>query len=150
MDTQEKDEVNIMLGTLFGARKLVDSAGSAALKIRTALTGEMPPDTRVQLEEIAANLEEKIVEGQSRLNIIDAGKGLFYAGWRPMVAWLSVTALGLYTIGNWSVDLISDYFALELTPIEGDMSTVLYILGALLGIGGMRTYEKYKGVNNKH
>lgn len=129
---------------------IAKQVGDTSLKLRTAITGDLPPDTKVQLAEIQSELDEIVAAGSIRQNVLDSAKGLFFSGWRALAGWISVTAFGIHTIGNWIIDLISDIYGLGLTPIELEIQIVLYVLGALLGIGGFRTYEKYKGVQNKH
>lgn len=85
--------------------------------------------------------ETDLAKGQLEINKVEAASAsLFVSGWRPGVGWICAAALGyqflgrplLITFGQESPDLAM-----------GDLLTIL--LG-LLGLGGLRTAEKIKGV----
>ena len=89
-----------------------------------------------------------LVQGQLEINKTEAQhKSLFVAGWRPGVGWICALALGwnfiLQPIMAWAFFVsgadISDAPVLE----TGELTTIL--LG-MLGLGGLRTYEKRLGV----
>lgn len=145
-----------MLGKLFGmgASTLVKNVGNASLKIRTALTGEMPPETRVRLEEINADLQETIIKGQSELNIIDAAKGLFFSGWRPLIGWVCAGGLATYFLPKHILGAyvwVSTYMASgEIGAYPVDADGILELAMALLGLGILRTVDKRLRTNNRH
>jgi hypothetical protein len=100
----------------------------------------------VQLAELADKAEAReteLLQGQIETNKIEAGSGnLFVAGWRPFIGWTSGLALA-YT---WIVAPIAkSLFQLTELPII-DPSQIYPIVFAMLGIAGMRTYEKKIGV----
>ncbi|MBL0691901.1 MAG: hypothetical protein JJV97_06180 [SAR324 cluster bacterium] len=69
---------------------------------------------------------------------------LFVAGWRPAVGWLAVITFGYST-------LIYPFLVLiwpNLPAVSSDI--LLNLLFGLLGLGGMRTYEKLKNVTQRH
>lgn len=79
-----------------------------------------------------------------------AHQNLFVAGWRPGVGWVCVAALGwnfviqpLLLWGAWMVPEYADKIATAPSLEMGELMTVL--LG-MLGLGGLRTYEKKHGV----
>lgn len=74
--------------------------------------------------------------GQIEVNKVEAASSsLFVAGWRPAIGWGCGAAL-LYNT------LLAPLFGLGIADL-GFLQTVLM---AMLGIGGMRTVEKIKGV----
>jgi hypothetical protein len=85
-------------GVVEGAGKVVDSVGSAAVKIREAITGDIPSDIKLRLEGIAAELEKQkteldktIIETTNQINLEYAKKdSWFFSGWRPAFAWIGV------------------------------------------------------------
>jgi hypothetical protein len=136
---------------IFGARKLVDSVGNASLKLRTALTGELPPDARVRLEEIDADLQKGIADSQSKLNIIDAGKGVFYAGWRPAIGWVCAFGVASYFIPKHVLGAyvwVASYFSTGVIgPYPVDADGILELTLGLLGLATLRTIERKLGVS---
>ena len=78
-----------------------------------------------------------------------AHKSVFVAGWRPFVGWVCGVALAYHFI---LAPLLQFGFALagldqELPEFEfSQLSTVLM---GMLGLGGLRTFEKMKGVSRE-
>ncbi len=85
---------------------------------------------------------------QIELNKIEAkNKSIFVSGWRPFIGWVSGAALAYHFIIRdlvyWFLDTLG--FSVEpLPPIE--LSQLISILLAMLGMSGYRTYEKIKKV----
>ena len=78
---------------------------------------------------------------------------LFVAGARPSIMWICAFGLGwqfvFQPIALWYLAISGTVMTLPIIPAEGLMSLTL----ALLGLGGMRTFEKKTGVhrnNMKH
>ena len=71
---------------------------------------------------------------------------IFVAGWRPAVGWICAVSFGYnFFVGPLITQISTAYgYAFPLPPI--DMENMMYILGGLLGLGGLRTFEKVKGV----
>ena len=103
-----------------------------------------------QKGELAAlDADLKIALGQIEVNKVEAeDPSLFKSGWRPAVGWTCVFGLvysfvflplftWISTLQGWPV------------PPSLDMSTLITLLGGLLGLGGFRTYEKVRGVAAK-
>lgn len=91
------------------------------------------------------------VTGQLEINKIEAGsESLFVAGWRPAVGWTCASAFAYQFVLQPFFAFAVGVFAWQLPPLPvldtGALSTVL--LG-MLGLGGMRTFEKMRGVHTK-
>lgn len=72
----------------------------------------------------------------------------FVAGWRPAVGWIGAFGLFYATIGQGLLVWASGIWHFPPPPAV-DTDTLVYILGSMLGIGGLRSYEKIKGVAAK-
>lgn len=100
-------------------------------------------DALAQLME-AANRADA---AQMEVNKAEAASGsVFVAGWRPFIGW----TCGAACAWNW-VGLPLGMFvmaaagqALEIRPL--DLSEMLPLLLGMLGMGGLRTFEKVQGV----
>lgn len=100
---------------------------------------------KLQMEnEIIKSLAE-VNKGQLEINKEEAkDPNLFKSGWRPAIAWMCVFGFG-YTVFKPLIDYSLIKSGQE--PLPHFDSTELYtILMALLGMGGYRTYEKFKGI----
>lgn len=140
------------LGDLFGGtaggavKGTLEGAGSFARDVRAAITGEIDPAKLAELQQQAAELESKSQLAQAEINVAEAKHpSLFVAGARPAVLWVCVLAL-LY---NFVVRPLTVGFGVADMP-EIDAGSLWPIMGGVLGLGGMRSWEKTKGVNDRH
>jgi hypothetical protein len=92
----------------------------------------------------------RIDEAQLEVNKAEAANGsLFVAGWRPAVGWVCAAACAW----NWIGLPIGMFFAaafhqhLEIRPL--DLSEMFPVLMGMLGMAGMRTYEKLQGISRE-
>ena len=85
---------------------------------------------------------------QLDINKAEAASGsLFKGGWRPFVGWVCGVAFAYHFVLQPLLIFILSVFKISLPDLpEFDMSTLLTTLGGLLGIGGLRSYEKTKGL----
>lgn len=84
---------------------------------------------------------------QAMANIESAKhKSVWVAGWRPAIGWVCAVGLGYQFLILPFAGLINAYFALpaELPTIASAELTTLVM--SLLGLGGLRSYEKTKGL----
>ena len=86
-----------------------------------------------------------LVLAQIDVNKVEAAStNWFVAGWRPYVGWVCGTGLAfqflIAPLGTWIAALAGH--PVVFPPL--DTGTLLTMLGGMLGIGGMRTYEKVK------
>ena len=112
----------------------------------TALLDKFIPDadTKNKLAHEIATLTEKqaheIAIAQIEVNKEDAKGSWFQAGWRPAVGWVCVAG---FTI-NFLVSPILAPF--DIIIPQADTSTMLPVLMGMLGLGGLRSYEKKNGL----
>ena len=64
---------------------------------------------------------------------------MFVAGWRPMVGWICAVALA----NNFLIVPYVGAFTDAVQPL--DMGVMMPILMGMLGLGGMRTWERLSG-----
>ncbi len=108
-------------------------------------------DQKAQIAFELATLAEKqahaLAVEQIKTNRAEAQTGsLFIGGWRPGVAWVCVIAFALNflinPLANWYLVLIGETMVLPAL----DTDSLMPLLFGMLGLGGMRTAEKVKGV----
>ena len=84
---------------------------------------------------------------QVQINKIEAGhKSLFVAGWRPSVGWVCSIAMAYHFILAPIVEFGVNIAGIQVSLPEFDFSQLSTILMAMLGMAGLRTYEKQKKV----
>lgn len=104
-------------------------------------------DTKQKIAHEIATMSQKhaqeIALAQIKLNTAEAKGNWFQSSWRPATGWVCVFALGV----NYLVSPIAAGFGVEIPQADG--GTLMPILMGLLGIGGMRSFEKTKQIQGK-
>ncbi len=100
------------------------------------------------LATMAERHAQELAKGQLEINKAEAQhRSLFVAGWRPFVGWTCGVALAYHFIVAPLVLFATAYAGIEAPPLpEFDMGSLLTVLMGMLGLGGMRTFEKFKGL----
>lgn len=114
-------------------------------------------EAKLKLLELQQSGDLAQMTGQLEINKAEAGSSsLFVAGWRPFVGWMCGVSLGLVYIPKalflscfWGYQAYATikggHVELPAFPDLG-VTDLLGLLGAMLGLGGMRTFEKFQGV----
>lgn len=121
-------------------------AGAIAELATTAINKIWPDKTEKEKQELAAAVS--IVHGQIEVNKEEAkNPNVFVSGWRPFIGWVCGSALAYTYIGYpiliWATAL---YQPSLVVPKLGNDGMLYELLFGMLGMGGLRTFEKYKGV----
>ena len=116
----------------------------------------------LELEGRKLDLEQSKIDqatdlAQIQVNQVEAASAsAFVSGWRPAVGWVGVAGLGYQFLGYplmqwlWAFGQSVDLIPKDL-PAPPDLQTdqLMVLLSGLLGFGGMRSFEKHKGVASK-
>lgn len=119
--------------------------------VKTALDKIFPDadaELKGKLDQAAAVIdhEYQLTLGQLKINEAEANnKSLFVAGARPAIMWIGAVTLAYSGIGISLLSWLGAFFGAPPLPIV-DPTAINNILMGLLGLGGMRTVEKLKGV----
>lgn len=127
---------------------------SALLDIGGKVIDRIWPDpaaaaaAKLELIKLQQSGELQQIAGQLEINKTEAASSsLFVAGWRPFVGWVCGTALVytylLYPLLLWAGAL---WFPAIKPPVLGNDGMLYELLLGMLGLGGLRTLEKVKGV----
>jgi hypothetical protein len=127
--------VGTLIDKLFPDKQAADEAKIKMMEL--AQKGEL-----AQLD-----AEMQMALGQMEINKVEAASSdPFRAGWRPMAGW--ACSLGLFyeflvrPILPWLVGLTGN----EVAPMPSvDIDQLMILLGGLLGLGGLRSFERVKG-----
>jgi len=123
----------------------------------TGLLDKFIPDAdeRNRLAHEIATMSERhaheLAKGQIEINKAEAThKSIFVAGWRPATGWVCSVALAWHFVGQPLAVFVIAYTGLEAPPLPAfDMDSLLTVLLGMLGLGGLRTFEKTKGVSRE-
>lgn len=116
-----------------------DPAAAADAKLKALELAQ-----RGELAVLDADL--KLALGQLEVNKVEAGTDLFRGGWRPAVGWTCVFGLAyqflLQPLLPWVVSVAGG----TVPPLPAiDNETLMVLLTGMLGLGGLRTFERVKG-----
>ena len=108
---------------------------------KNALAHEIATLAEKQAHEAAiAQVEVNKQEAQHR--------SIFVAGWRPCVGWVTALALAWHFIVSPFILFAVAIAGIEIPELPSfDMETLTTILLGMLGLGGLRSFEKFKGVS---
>lgn len=70
---------------------------------------------------------------------------LFVAGWRPFVGWVCGVAFAYHFIAQPLLAFAAAWAGQTIALPQFDTSTLFYVLGGMLGLGGFRSLEKAAG-----
>jgi len=143
---------------LIGIGSIIEGVGKVADSLYTTDKERM----EMALEERRLDLEEKRIDQETDLAQVEVNKieaastSTFVSGWRPAVGWVGVAGLAYQFLGyplmQWcwafgqGVDIIPKGLA---PPPDLQVEQLMTLLAGLLGFGGMRSFEKSRGVASK-
>ena len=109
-----------------------EKAEQAKREIESQLTSHL---AKIDLAQLEVNKAEAL------------SRNVFIAGWRPFVGWTCGLALFYtYLLQPIATFILAQTGTLVHLP-EVDLSTMMPVLLGMLGLGGLRSWEKYKGVS---
>jgi len=127
---------------------------SALIGPVTGLLDKFIPDAdeKARIAHELATMGEKHAQqlalAQIEVNKAEAASGsIFKGGWRPAVGWVCASAFAYHFVLQPILLFVVALTGTELPTLpEFDMSTLLPVLGGMLGIGGLSSYEKKQGL----
>jgi hypothetical protein len=131
-----------------GIGAIIDSVGKVASDLITT------DKERIELELEGKRIDQATDLAQMEVNKTEAqNQNLFVAGWRPAIGWVGAAAMAyqflIYPLLVWSWTWMQ---AEQIVPQEVkpppmlDTEALWVILSGMLGIAGMRSFEKTRGV----
>lgn len=128
-----------VLGSLFD--KIIpdpEKAAEAKLKaLELAQKGELA----------VLDADVKMALGQMEINKEEAKTDLFRGGWRPAVGWSCVAGLVYQFLAMPILPWIAAVAGFSVPPLPAiDNETLMVLLTGMLGLGGLRSFEKAKGL----
>ena len=105
-------------------------------------------------KDLKVKLEHEIKTEIQRANLaqIDVNKAeaqhrsIFVAGWRPVIAWNCGIAISYHFLLQPIIVFVLSANGVNYDLTEFDMGSLMTIVMGILGLGGMRSWEKAKGI----
>ena len=129
---------------LLGIGSVIESVGKVAEHFVTTDKEKMALELesrRIDQQNDMAQIEVNTQEAQS--------SSLFVSGWRPFVGWVCGFALFYVAMLYPFMQFIASMVGYTGKFPDIDTTITMQVLFGMLGLGGMRTYEKSKGVASK-
>ena len=138
----------MVLGKLFGGDTLKTVGGVID---DMHFSGEEKEKLKLQFAEVEARLKEK----QMAINLADAQStaggisGMLQRSWRPLIGMSCALAIFWEFVLSKFILFICGLFQYEVVNIpELEMGTLMPLVMALLGMSGIRSFEKLKKINS--
>jgi len=126
---------------------------SAILDIGGKLIDKLFPDPKqkaeayLKLRELEQSGDLAVIAGQNEINKIEAASpNPFIAGWRPFIGWVLGAGLAVILVIGPLMAWGSTLAGHPVKQPEMPGEILLTLSTSLLGLSGMRTWEKFKGV----
>ena len=135
-----------MLGIIQG---LLGGGQGGALKTISKVIDDLHTSDEEKLDKkiLMQRLQQKLAEKQLDVNAKEAGhRSIFVSGWRPFIGWCGGFALAFEFILSPAVEWYSKFAGLNLTAPEIQTGPLLAIVTSMLGVAGLRSFEKSKGL----
>lgn len=129
---------------------------SAALDLGTTLINKLFPDpaqaadAKLKLLELQQSGELAVMTAQTDINKEEAkNASLFVSGWRPAIGWVCALALFYqYLLKPLAMGILPS-FGFVVPALPGLDDNLWQLMMGMLGMGGLRTFEKINGVASK-
>ena len=127
-----------LIGTVID-KAIPDPQAAADAKLRAM---EM-----AQKGELAAlDADMRLALGQLEVNKAEAQTDVFRGGWRPATGWVCVAGLAYQFLVQPLLPWVAALFGATVPPLPAiDNEALMVLLTGMLGLGGLRTYERVRG-----
>ena len=105
----------------------------------------------LEIEKLADKADQRIHEqliAQTEINKVEAAhKSVFVAGWRPFIGWTSGVGLAYTFVVAPFTFQIAKWVGYSGEMVVLDTNTLMTLVLAMLGVGGMRSFDKMRGTD---
>ena len=104
-------------------------------------------DLKVKLEHEIKTEIQRANLAQIEVNKVEAQhRSVFVAGWRPFIGWTCAIAMAYHFVLQPIIVFVFSANGVDYSLPEFDMASLMTVVLGILGLGGMRSFEKYKGI----
>ena len=129
---------------------------SAALDLGNTLISRIFPDpaqasqAKLELLKLQQSGDLATMTAQTDINKEEAkSSSLFVSGWRPAIGWVCALALAYQYLIRPLSGTVASIFGIIIPPLPGLDDNLWQLMMGMLGMGGLRTFEKVQGVASK-
>jgi hypothetical protein len=129
---------------------------SAALDLGNTLITRIFPDpaqadaAKLELLKLQQTGELASMTAQTDINKVEASSSsLFVSGWRPAIGWVCALALAYQYLLKPLLMGVLPMFGVTTLALPGLDDNLWQLMMGMLGMGGLRTFEKTQGVASK-
>jgi hypothetical protein len=101
-----------------------------------------------EIATMAERHAQELAKGQLEINKAEAShRSIFVSGWRPSVGWVCSIAMAYHFVLQPLIVFGVTIAGVEIPELpKFDMNSLMTVLMGMLGLGGLRTFEKTKGL----
>jgi hypothetical protein len=130
-----------MLANLLGG-DLVKSVGGIIDSLHTSQ--EEKDNAKIKLQALENELKTKQID----VNKVEAGhRSIFVAGWRPFLGWVSGISVAFVYLFQPFIVMVLKIFGSDIELPTLDLSQLMPLILGMLGLGGLRSFEKARGIS---
>ena len=130
-----------MLAKLLGG-DLVKSVGGIIDSLHTSQ--EEKDNAKIKLQALENELKTKQID----VNKVEAGhRSIFVAGWRPFLGWVSGISVAFVYLFQPFIVMVLKLFGSDIELPTLDLSQLMPLILGMLGLGGLRSFEKARGIS---
>lgn len=119
--------------------------GAAVTGVKDILGMFFPDKTEEEKAKLAQAFA--VIQGQLDTNKAEAGSGsVFVGGWRPAIGWVCALALMAQYVARPMLQWAGLITGHQWPPLPGIDDNLWELMLGMLGLGGLRTFEKARGV----
>ena len=125
------------------------------LPVVTDVIKRFLPEDKEAAKKVEREIEQQLSSHLAQIDLAQleinkneaAHRSLFVAGWRPFVGW----SCGLALAYSYLIEPVATFIMAQTGNLVDlpnvDLSTMMPVLLGMLGLGGLRTFEKFKKVS---
>jgi hypothetical protein len=101
-----------------------------------------------EIATMAERHAQELAKGQLEINKAEAShRSIFVSGWRPSVGWVCSIAMAYHFVLQPLIVFGVTIAGVAIPELpKFDMNSLMTVLMGMLGLGGLRTFEKTKGL----
>ena len=122
---------------------------NGALKTISKVVDDLHTSEEEKLDKkiLMQRIQQKLAEKQLDVNAKEAShRSVFVSGWRPAIGWTGAFALMFEFILSPTMEWYAKFSGLNLIAPEIQTGPLLAIVTSMLGVAGLRSFEKTKGL----
>ena len=102
---------------------------------------------KLKIEQELLKQLQSVDLAQIEVNKVEAAGNMLQRSWRPTIGWVCALAFAYHFLVQPMIIFIASISGQQIPLPAFDMSALMSVTMGLLGLGGLRTFEKMKGIS---